>query len=68
MKHTGRLLVSALLAFAISGCDSGLEEPKPEDIAKGGVTDQFKAQMEKDSANMKVKGKPKDTPPAEKQK
>jgi hypothetical protein len=67
MKLTRRFFVSAVLGFCIVGCDSSLDEPKPEEQAKGGMTDEFKALMEKNAAKMKMKGKPKDTPPAEKQ-
>jgi len=64
MKRFGVLLASAFLCLTIVGCDSGIEEAKPEDKAKGAMTDEFKALMEKNAANMKLKGKPKDTAPS----
>jgi len=65
MKRSGVLLAPAILAFAIAGCDSGIQEGMATGpLPPAGQTADFQNEMKKNAGNMVMK-KParKNTPP-----
>jgi hypothetical protein len=55
MKRFGCLLAFAFLISVFTGCGGGgLEEGQPKEVPLSSTNDQFKAEMEKNAAKMKM--------------